>query len=70
MIGTGGEDTPVTPRAYQSFSTLVTAPPGAATATISLQPTGSATWVDDVSLRVATLEGATTTQPEPSPSAR
>ncbi|MFN8515663.1 MAG: hypothetical protein U0232_08155 [Thermomicrobiales bacterium] len=63
LIGSEGEDTPVTPLHYQGFSTLVTAPTGAVAATISLQPTVSATWVDEVSLRAVTPDGGAAAAP-------
>jgi hypothetical protein len=64
-LGISGEDTPVTPRAYQTFSTLVTAPAGAATAIISLQPTAAPTWVDTVSLHTVAGDTSVATRSIP-----
>lgn len=51
-IGVADESVPVSSQAYHTFSMLATAPPGAATAIVRLQPVAGAVWFDDVSLHI------------------
>lgn len=61
LLGTAGEEMPVSPRKYHTFSMLATAPDGATTATICAQVLSGEVWFDNFSLRSVTPDQASRT---------
>lgn len=58
VVGGTFEYVPVSPRSYHTQSILISAPPDAMTAMITLQTAEGDVWFDDVSLRIILPEGA------------